>query len=185
MFTGLIECIGKVRSLTPTDQLLRLSISANFASVRAGEPLVLGESIAIDGVCLTVVSAASECFEVEAARETLALTTLGKRIVGDAVHLERALPAGARLGGHFVSGHVDATGTIAAIEAVGDARSVRFELETVLLSEVAKKGSIAVDGVSLTVNEVDSLGCEVMLIPHTLAAHTHFVERGRGCRREH
>jgi riboflavin synthase len=132
-------------------------------------PLELGESIAVDGVCLTVASRADEGFACDASSETLARTTLGRMPPGSPVNLERALPLGGRMGGHIVTGHVDAVGSVAARTTVGDAVEMRFSFPNELARFIAEKGSIAVSGVSLTVNRVDGGTFEVMLIPHTLA----------------
>jgi riboflavin synthase len=170
MFTGLVEAVGRLRSRTPRGGDLRLEIG--YAGL-PGDALALGESIAVNGVCLTVVGFDAESFAVDASNETLALTTLGGLAPGAALHLERALLPTTRLGGHIVAGHVDGLGTIASIAP--DARSQRWRIAapSALLRYVAAKGSICVDGVSLTVNAVDDAGFEVNLIPHTLQ-HTRF-----------
>ena len=139
----------------------------------------LGESIAISGVCLTVVAFDARSFDVDVSNETLARTTLGALGIGAAVNLERALLATDRLGGHLVSGHVDGIGSVLSV--IDDARSQRWKLSApaAVLRYVAEKGSICVDGVSLTVNAVDNAGFEVNLIPHTLL-HTAFGETAVG-----
>lgn len=166
MFTGLIEAVGTLAALQPRDGDLRLRIAC---APLPGEPLALGESIAVSGVCLTVVAHDGQGFEADVSNETLALTTLGALGLGDQVNLERALLPTTRLGGHLVSGHVDGLGEIASIAA--DARSQRWRVAApaALLRYVAAKGSICMDGVSLTVNAVDDAGFEVNLIPHTIA----------------
>jgi riboflavin synthase len=171
MFTGLIEATGTLASLAPRGGDLRLRVAC---APLPGEPLALGESIAVSGACLTVVAHDAQGFEADVSNETLALTTLGSLGVGDTVNLERALLPTTRLGGHLVSGHVDGLGQIAAIAP--DARSQRWRIAAprALLRYVAAKGSICVDGVSLTVNAVDDAGFEVNLIPHTVA-HTAFA----------
>jgi riboflavin synthase len=133
----------------------------------------LGESIAVNGCCLTVIAFDAHSFAVDASTETLALTTLGQMTVGAPVNLERAMLPTDRLGGHLVSGHVDGLAT--AVQRWDDARAVRwrFELAKPLLRYIAHKGSVCVDGVSLTVNAVDAIGFEVALIPHTVE-HTAF-----------
>jgi riboflavin synthase len=170
MFTGLIEAVGTLDALAPSGGDLRLRVAC---APLPGEPLALGESIAVSGVCLTVVAHDARGFEADVSRETLALTTLGGLGVGDAVNLERALLPTTRLGGHLVSGHVDGLGRVEAIAP--DARSQRWRIAApfALLRYVAAKGSICVDGVSLTVNAVDDAGFEVNLVPHTIA-HTAF-----------
>src|SRR5690606_12886576 len=131
----------------------------------AFEDVELGESIAVNGVCLTVVEFDASTFSADASNETLSLTTLGGLAEGDALNLERAMRPVDRLGGHMVSGHVDGVGRVAAIEPDARAQRWRFEASPDVLRYVAKKGSICVDGVSLTVNEVDDTGFEVALIP--------------------
>ncbi|MDQ3510896.1 MAG: riboflavin synthase [Pseudomonadota bacterium] len=170
MFTGLIEAVGKLasRELVGGDARLRIAIgSLPFADVQ------LGESIAVNGVCLTVVVFDQAGFDADASNETLALTTLGRLAPGRAINLERAMRPSDRLGGHMVSGHVDGLGRV--LEARDDARAQRwrFGAPAALLRYVAAKGSICVDGVSLTVNAVDHEGFEVALVPHTIA-HTAF-----------
>jgi riboflavin synthase len=145
----------------------------------AFEDVELGESIAVNGVCLTVVEFDASTFSADASNETLSLTTLGGLAEGDALNLERAMRPVDRLGGHMVSGHVDGVGRVAAIEPDARAQRWRFEASPDVLRYVAKKGSICVDGVSLTVNEVDDAGFEVALIPHTVQ-HTRFSHTGVG-----
>lgn len=170
MFTGLIEGVGALASREARGGDARLVIDTGtlpFGDVR------LGESIAVNGCCLTVVAFDARSFAVDASSETLALTTLGRLPIGTPVNLERALRPGDRLGGHLVSGHVDGLAT--AARAWEDARAVRwrFEAPRPLLRYIAQKGSVCVDGVSLTVNAADEAGFEVALIPHTVA-HTAF-----------
>ncbi|HWS78285.1 MAG TPA: riboflavin synthase [Thermomonas sp.] len=170
MFTGLIAGVGRLAARENRGGDARLAIEVGtlpFAGVQ------LGESIAVNGCCLTVVEFDAASFAVDASNETLALTTLGGLALGAPVNLERAMLPTDRLGGHLVSGHVDGLGIAARQWA--DARAVRWRIEApmALLRYVAHKGSICVDGVSLTVNEVDDAGFEVALIPHTVA-HTAF-----------
>ena len=140
----------------------------------ASSPRVaLGESIAVNGVCLTVISFDASGFEADASTETLALTTLGALPPGRQVNLERALRAGDRLGGHLVSGHVDGIGTVASVADDARAQRWRFTAPRALMRYIASKGSICIDGTSLTVNGVDAEGFDVALVPHTLA-HTAF-----------
>ncbi len=170
MFTGLIEGVGAVRALEPRGGDLRLRIGVGtlpFADV------ALGESIAVSGVCLTVVEFDAESFAADASTETLALTTLGALSVGHAVNLERAMRPTDRLGGHLVSGHVDGLGRVLSVHDDARAQRWRFAAPVALLKYIAVKGSICVDGVSLTVNAVDGEGFEVALIPHTVS-HTAF-----------
>lgn len=171
MFTGIIEGVGRLAALEPCGGDVRLHIACGslpFDDAR------LGESIAVNGVCLTVIAFDGDGFQADASNETLSLTTLGGLAEGAFVNLERAMRPTDRLGGHMVSGHVDGVGRV--LEIRGDARAQRwrFSAPATLLRYVAKKGSICVDGVSLTVNEVDATGFEVALIPHTVL-HTVFA----------
>jgi len=171
VFTGLVETTGKLLRRSPKEKGARLVV----AGALAAEPLELGESIAVDGVCLTVASIVDQgtagtprVFEADASAETLAKTTLGGLEVGAVVNLERAVQLGARMGGHLVTGHVDGVGHIRGREPVGDAVKVTFEAPAELARFVAQKGSICVSGVSLTVNQVSGTGFDVVLVPHTL-----------------
>ena len=171
MFTGIIEGLGRLAALDKRGGDARLIIevgSLSFDKVR------LGESIAVNGVCLTVVAFDDRQFEADASNETLLLTTLGALLPGAVVNLERAMRPTDRLGGHLVSGHVDGVGKVLDIAPDARAQRWRFAAPQALLRYIAKKGSICVDGVSLTVNEVDDAGFEVALIPHTVA-HTAFA----------
>jgi len=169
MFTGLVETTGTLARRTARGGDARLTIRA-AGLVTPEDPLVLGESIAVDGVCLTVDTIPeADSFEVDASTETLAKTTLGALALGAPVNLERALAVGARLGGHIVSGHVDGVGRVASVATVGGAWKVVFEAPVELARYIAAKGSICVSGVSLTVNHVAGASFDVMLIPHTLA----------------
>ena len=171
MFTGIIEGVGRLGSTEPLGGDVRLRIEAGtlpFEGVR------LGESIAVNGVCLTVIDFDAHGFSADASNETLALTTLGDLAPGAAVNLERALRPGDRLGGHLVSGHVDGVGEVLSVHDDARAQRWRFRMPPGLSRYVAKKGSICVDGVSLTVNAVDGDGFEVALVPHTVA-HTAFA----------
>ena len=171
MFTGIIEGLGRLATLEKRSGDARLIIdvgSLAFDGVR------LGESIAVNGVCLTVVAFDARQFEADASNETLSLTTLGALVPGAVVNLERAMRPTDRLGGHLVSGHVDGMGKVLDIAPDARAQRWRFAAPPALLRYIAKKGSICVDGVSLTVNEVDDVGFEVALIPHTVA-HTAFA----------
>ena len=176
MSTGLIEGVGTLvsRQSVGGDVRLRIGVgSLPFADV------ALGESIAINGVCLTVVAFDDAHFEADASNETLSLTTLGQLREGQALNLERAMRPSDRLGGHLVSGHVDGMGRVLDVQPDARAQRWRFEAPAALLKYIAKKGSICVDGVSLTVNEVDEEGFEVALIPHTVA-HTAFAHTAVG-----
>lgn len=161
MFTGLIETTGLLVRLQPMSEGVRLAISSSVSDY------VLGESIAVNGICLTVVSFSGDTFCVESSSETLARTNLGKLRVGSQVHLERALRLGDRLGGHWVSGHIDGTGTLVRVTPHGDSKALTFQAPAEILRYIVEKGSVALDGVSLTVNRVDAQSFEVMLIPHS------------------
>jgi riboflavin synthase len=171
MFTGLIEGVGTLAARESRGGDARLRIAVGTLPFIDVEP---GESIAVNGVCLTVVGFDAAVFEADASNETLALTTLGDLPVGRALNLERAMRPTDRLGGHLVSGHVDGVGRVLSV--VEDARAQRWRFATprALSRYIAQKGSICVDGVSLTVNAVDDEGFEVALVPHTLA-HTAFA----------
>lgn len=170
MFTGIIQTVGLIRSLQTIGGDVRLSIEVNGLPMHDVE---LGESIAVSGVCLTVVAFDDNYFAADVSNETLSRTTLGALAFGDKVNLERALQASSRIGGHWVSGHVDGVASVQSI--VEDARSQRwrFNADKSLLRYIAEKGSVAVNGVSLTVNQADFEGFEVNLVPHTIE-HTNF-----------
>jgi riboflavin synthase len=170
MFTGLIEGVGQIAALESRGGDVRLRIAVGslpFADV------ALGESIAVSGVCLTVIEFDAGAFAADASTETLGLTTLGGMAVGQAVNLERAMRPTDRLGGHLVSGHVDGVGRVLSVHDDARAQRWRFAAPTSLSKYIATKGSICVDGVSLTVNAVDDEGFDVALIPHTVS-HTAF-----------
>lgn len=171
MFTGLVQGVGRLLAREDRGGDARLRVG--FGSLDAAD-VVSGESIAVNGCCLTVVAHDAQAFEIDASPETLALTTLGSLPVGAALNLERALRAGDRLGGHLVSGHVDGIGRVLAIEPDARAQRWRVSAPAALHRYLAKKGSVCVDGTSLTINDVDDAGFEVALIPHTVA-HTAFA----------
>ncbi len=162
MFTGLVAEVGEVRQGGT-----RLAVQTSLAS-----ELERGDSIAVNGVCLTAVEIDGDGFEADVMEETLVRSSLGRLGQGDRVNLELALRVGDRLGGHFVQGHVDSTGRIEAIEERDNSRVVRIGAPPDLLRYVVEKGSIAVDGVSLTVTEVDAKSFSVSLIPETLERTT-------------
>lgn len=164
MFTGLVEEKGALIGRVTRGPGARLSLRCKMA------PLVLGESIAVDGVCLTVDAIVPGGFEAEASAETLARSTLGARAIGASVNLERATPLGGRMGGHVVGGHVDAVGAIVEKKPVGEALKVTFSFPRELGALIAEKGSIAIDGVSLTINGVAGDRFDVVLVPHTRGA---------------
>jgi riboflavin synthase len=169
MFTGIIQDIGCIRTLEARGGDLRLGIAVG--SLDLGRQR-LGDSIAVSGVCLTVIALEPPAFFADVSRETLGLTTLGDAVVGRRVNLEAALRAGEPLGGHLVSGHVDGIATV--LERSGDARSQRLRLRAPagLARYIARKGSVALDGVSLTVNAVAGAEFDINLVPHTLAVTT-------------
>lgn len=168
MFTGLIEDLGTLRELRREGDAVRLTVATAIPAVE----LKLGESIAVNGICLTVVAIGGGTFSADVSPETLERTALGEISPGRLVNLERALRLCDRLGGHLVSGHVDAVATI--VETVRDKNSVRFtfRLPAVVNRYVAEKGSVAIDGISLTVNAVTAETFGVAVIPHTLAMTT-------------
>lgn len=170
MFTGIIEGVGRLAAVEPRGGDARLRIEVGTL---AFDDVRLGESIAVNGVCLTVVAFDAASFEADASTETLSLTTLGALPPGAAVNLERAMRPHDRLGGHLVSGHVDGVGRVLSVHDDARAQRWRFAAPAALMRYIAKKGSICIDGVSLTVNEVDAGGFEVALVPHTVA-HTAF-----------
>jgi riboflavin synthase len=163
MFTGLIADLGTVTTLAREDAGVRIVIGT-----RLGESLSHGDSIAVNGVCLTATRVREDGFEAQAMAETLARSALGELEPGTPVNLELALRADDRLGGHIVQGHVDATGKVGAISAQGFARTMEIECEARLQPYLVEKGSVAVDGVSLTVSALLHDGFAVSLIPETL-----------------
>jgi riboflavin synthase len=169
MFTGIILATGRVRSLTEKGGDLELGVDAAALDL---ERVAIGDSISVQGACLTVTRKEGACFYADVSRETMAKTTLGDLRAGSRVNLEPSLRAGDALGGHWVSGHVDAVGKLRTL--VQDARSWRleFELPAALMRFVASKGSICVNGVSLTVNNVAGRCFDVNIIPHTLKVTT-------------
>jgi riboflavin synthase len=167
MFTGLIEDIGRVEALDTTEDGARLRIAT-----RLGENLSPGDSIAVNGVCLTAAESDQTGFEAEAMNQTLRLTSLGPLQRGDRVNLELPVRAGDRLGGHFVQGHVDGTGEVIEAEEDGFARRLRLRLDPELAAYTVQRGSIALDGVSLTVSALGDDWLEVALVPETLKRTT-------------
>jgi riboflavin synthase len=169
MFTGIVQAIGEVRAITPRNGDVELLIGA--ATLRL-DGVAIGDSISVSGCCLTVTRLTTDSFAADASLETLQVTTLGGWRSGQRVNLEKALRAGDPLGGHYVSGHVD--GVARVIAAASDARSLRmeFEVPAALARYIARKGSVCIDGVSLTVNDVARNRFGVNLIPHTLQVTT-------------
>ena len=176
MFTGLIEGIGTLAGRESRGGDARLRIGAGTLPF---SDIALGDSIAVNGACLTVAAFDAGGFEADASNETLALTTLGELAIGRALNLERAMRPSDRLGGHLVSGHVDGVGKVLHHWDDGRAQRWLFEAPAQLRRYIAAKGSICVDGVSLTVNAVDDTGFEVALVPHTLQ-HTAFASTAIG-----
>jgi riboflavin synthase len=169
MFTGIIQAVGKIANIERRGGDTRLTIDAGSLGL---DDVAIGDSICVAGVCLTAIAIDGERFAADVSVETLSRTTLGTARVGAGVNLEKSLRLADRLGGHLLSGHVDGVGKVGSI--MPDARSQRwtFELPLPLARYVAAKGSICIDGVSLTVNEVESNRFGVNLIPHTIAVTT-------------
>ena len=165
MFTGIIQATGTITRMESRSGDMRLSIATGQLDL---SDVAMGDSIAVNGVCPTAVELPGDGFSADVSNETLALTTLGNLKVGSRVNLEKALTLSDRLGGHLVSGHVDGIGTV--LERSPDARSERFVIEApdVLARYIAQKGSVCVDGTSLTVNKVDGARFELNIVPHTL-----------------
>ena len=169
MFTGIVQAVGKVKKITSTGQSKRIALHAGGMDL---SDVVLGDSIAVSGPCLTVVSFDPESFEVDVSIETLRRSTLSQKSIGDTVNLEKALCLSDRLGGHLVSGHVDGIGKVTSREPKGDYISFEFEVDNGLERYLAPKGSVSIDGVSLTINETRGGRFEVLTIPHTLERTT-------------
>ena len=167
MFTGIVTAVGKIASAKPHGDGLKLRIDAPGFGM---DDVALGDSIAIQGVCHTVVAKDANGFEVDTSRATLDVTT--GLDPGRAVNLEKSLRLADRLGGHLVQGHVDGVGTVVAFEELGGSWRLAIDAPAPLARYIARKGSIAVDGVSLTVNSVEGSRFEVNIIPHTLAVTT-------------
>lgn len=169
MFTGIIQAAGTLTRIEPRGGDSRLTLSSDSLPFDTVNP---GDSIAVNGVCLTAVERGAQCFTADVSNETLSRTTLGCWTVGRRVNLELALLPTTRLGGHLVSGHVDGTGVV--ISKRNESRSVRFTLEApaALARYLAEKGSVTVDGISLTINAVDGPRFDLNIVPHTLAVTT-------------
>ncbi|KOR29191.1 riboflavin synthase subunit alpha [Achromatium sp. WMS2] len=166
MFTGIIQSVGRIERLEPRDgdMYVVVTVTSDFSINRAR----LGDSIAVNGVCLTVVDKSINSFAADISKESLEVTTLGKLGIGSRVNLEQALTLNTPLGGHLVSGHVDGLGRL--LKRQPDGRSIRlqFDFPQALTRYIAAKGSICVDGVSLTVNKVENTRFEINIVPHTL-----------------
>lgn len=168
MFTGLVEELGSVVAIVPQGAAVELSLRAPLVA----EDAAIGDSIAVNGCCLTVIRREGDLLAFEAGSETLSRTNLGRLQPGSRVNLERSLRVGDRLGGHYVSGHIDGLGTLDERREEGPWAFLWFRVPTSLARQMASKGSIAVDGVSLTLVEVTNERFSVALIPHTLAVTT-------------
>jgi riboflavin synthase len=168
MFTGIVEAVGEIKQIRSLEGGISLSIAPGILDL---EDVKAGDSIAVNGVCLTVTVVAKDMFSVDISRETLGCTE-GLDKPGGQVNLERALLLSDRLDGHLVSGHVDATGEVVKLEPVGESYTLAIKAPDALLKYIARKGSISVNGVSLTVNRIEGDELEINLIPHTLAVTT-------------
>ncbi len=169
MFTGIVRALGRITDAAPESGGRRFRIESEALGAFG---LGVGASVSVSGVCLTALAPDAAAFQADASPETLSLTTLGRLDVGSAVNLEPALKAGDALGGHMVSGHVDGMARLTDSEAAGDNRVLRFEAPATLARYIAPKGSVTLDGVSLTVNRVEGSVFELNLIPHTLEVTT-------------
>ena len=168
MFTGLVETMGTVDEILDQPPGKRFSIDAGLVA----EDAVMGASVSINGCCLTVIGINGTKLDFEAGEETLSRTNLGELVLGSRVNLERSLAVGDRLGGHYVTGHIDAVGKLAERRDDPPWAHLRFSMPTELASQVAAKGSVAIDGISLTVVDADRDSFSVALIPHTLDVTT-------------
>ncbi|MEM7455038.1 MAG: riboflavin synthase [Planctomycetota bacterium] len=168
MFTGLVEEKGTIEMITPLADAADLKISCNIVH----EDVAIGDSIAVNGCCLTVVAIEANKLTFQAGSETLSRTNLGKLNEGSPVNLERSLSVGSRLGGHFVTGHVDAVGVVDQRDDHGEWSDIWFKVDAGLTRQMAGKGSVAVDGISLTLVKVEADRFSIQAIPHTLAETT-------------
>ena len=163
MFTGIVTDVGRIENVTPLPKGIRIRVSTKYDT----SSIDIGASIAHAGVCLTVVERQDNWFETEAWEEALRLSTLGKLKAGDLVNLERPLKMGDELGGHMVSGHVDGMGEVVRVQSEGDAKRYTIKAPSSLAKFIAPKGSVALNGTSLTVNSVDGSTFDVLLIKHS------------------
>lgn len=168
MFTGIIETLGTVKSVAPSGEGLRMTIEASFGP----KDMQIGDSVAVNGACLTIVSFDNRAFNADVSPETLSKTTLGRIKMRDTVNLERAVRLGDRLGGHLVTGHIDGTGKVLSKRREGNAVIFMFAVAPELSRYIIPKGSVALDGISLTVNTCSRKSFEVSIIPHTLTVTT-------------
>jgi riboflavin synthase len=169
MFTGIVEAFGTIARIEMASDSARISIASTQLDL---SDVKLGDSIAVSGPCLTVVDLGSQEFVVDVSSETLARTTIGKKKTGESVNLEKAMRLSDRLGGHIVSGHIDGVGTVVERTKLDEYVKFRIRSPIELAKYIAAKGSISVDGVSLTVNAVEGTTFELMIIPHTLKETT-------------
>lgn len=176
MFTGIVAAVGRIARAEDKGDVVRLSIEAGSLDL---QDVALGDSIACNGVCLTVVAHDERSFEVDVSRETQRVT-VGLAEQGGLVNLEKAMQLSDRLGGHLVSGHVDGVGVVSRVNAVGDCLEVSITAPASLAGYIATKGSVTVNGVSLTTNVVDGATFDLMLIPHTLQmTNLHLLAEGQ------
>ena len=173
MFTGIIEGLGTISAIRPAGQGKRLSIQADFAL----DHTKIGDSIAVNGACLTVVKISAKHFEVDLSPETLAISTFGKAKQGERLNLERAMRLSDRIDGHLVSGHIDGTGVIKQRDKKGNAIMITVAVPETMARYMIHKGSVALDGVSLTINTCDANSFSVSIIPHTAAITTVSVKQ--------
>lgn len=173
MFTGIIQTIGKIKKIDKKGGAARITIEHN----RGLSDINIGDSVAVDGVCLTVVEFAPSVLEADVSKETLNLTTLGGMKSGEKVNIEKSLTPAASMGGHFVTGHIDGVGFIKKKDADGEFAMMDFYMPDELQRQIAKKGSVAVDGISLTVADIIPHGFRVAVIPHTLKNTTLTVKK--------
>ena len=165
MFTGIVEEKGRVKATRPAEAGIRITVDA--PGVASG--LTIGDSVAVNGVCLTVVESSPDAFSADVVKETLARSNLGALDLGSSVDLERPMPASGRFDGHIVQGHVDGVGRVERLQAEGESIRMWISIPDALTRYIVEKGSVTVDGVSLTIAGVSEDGFEVALIPHTLA----------------
>lgn len=168
MFTGIIETLGTIAEMRPAGQGKRLSLDADVIL----DQIKIGDSISVNGACLTVIGIEGPRFKVDVSPESLEKTTFGRAKVGDRVNLERALRLSDRIGGHLVSGHVDGMGTLKEKKRIGNSIVIKIEVLEPFTHYMIKKGSIAVDGISLTINNCDRNSFDVSVIPHTVKMTT-------------
>lgn len=173
MFTGIIQNIGKINGVEKKGKSAKIIIE--HESLLAD--IKVGDSVAVDGVCLTVVEFSQSMIKTDVSEETLRLTTLGTMKTGDKVNLEKSLTPSTQMGGHFVTGHIDGVGNIARKAAEGEFATIDFNIPNELQNQIVKKGSVAVDGISLTVAEVLEDGFRVAIIPHTMKITTLSVKK--------